>query len=168
MRQQWRKRRLGLLSALLLLPFLLWSGYEFSAVADNSDEEAVIRGLEESSEPGCLFAWTTSDAVSRGRFTRRVDRESREPMDQVCRLSSSERRIYYYSDLNRQMGQQIFHVWEFQGREMARVSLGTVKGPRWRVWSSKNLIPGWVGIWVVKVVNKDGVVLHQDQFEYIR
>lgn len=151
----------------LLLPLGLWVGVEISAIAENSAEEApALLALEESTTPGCLFAWSSSDAVSRGRFTRQVDRKKREPLDQVCQLSSEEKRIYYFSDLNRQEGQQIFHLWEYNGREMAKVALGTVKGPRWRVWSSKNLIPGWSGTWVLKVVTQDGTVLHQDQFEY--
>ncbi len=162
-------RLLWLVPGLLLVPFALWIGVEISAVAKSGEiEDAALRVLEESSEPGCLFTWTSSDAVSRGRFTRSVDRRKREPNDQVCQLSSEEKRIFYFSDLHQQEGQKIFHLWEHNGREMAKVSLGTVRGPRWRVWSSKNLIPNWSGTWVVKVVNHEGAVLHQDQFEYIR
>lgn len=157
---------LWLLPVALLLPLALWYGAEFSATAQNGDASSAVRILEESSEPGCLFAWTNSDAVSRGRFTRQVDRKQREPVDQVCQLPSSEKRIYYFSDLHKQEGKEIFHRWEYNGREMAQVALGTVRGPRWRVWSSKNLIPGWSGTWVIKVVTKEGEVLHQDQFEY--
>ncbi|MBT3309626.1 MAG: DUF2914 domain-containing protein [Gammaproteobacteria bacterium] len=158
---------LWLMSGLLLLPFALWMGGEFSAIAGNDANQApAVRALEESTVPGCLFAWSSSDAVSRGRFTRQVDRNKREPVDQVCQLSSDEKRIFYFSDLHNQQGKQIFHLWEYQGREMAKVALGTVKGARWRVWSSKNLIASWSGTWVLKVVTKEGSVLHQDQFEY--
>lgn len=151
----------------LLIPITLWIGFEMSAIAENSVEESpAVRTLEESSVPGCLFAWSSSDAVSRGRFTRQVDRTRREPVDQVCQLPSDEKRIYYFSDLHKQEGQKFFHLWEHNGREMAKVPLGTVKGPRWRVWSSKNLIPGWSGTWVVKVITKEGTVLHRDQFQY--
>ena len=151
----------------LLVPLALWVGVEISAIAENQTEQPpAVRTLEESSVPGCLFAWSGSDAVSRGRFTRQVDRKTREPVDQVCQLSTDEKRIYYFSDLHKQEGQQIFHLWEHNGREMAKVPLGTVKGPRWRVWSSKNLIPGWSRTWVVKVITKDATILHQDQFEH--
>ncbi len=150
----------------LLVPALLWIGVEISAIAQGEAEEPARLSLEESQVPGCLFAWSSSEAVSRGRFAREIDRRQREPLDQVCRLPLDEKRIYYFSDLYRQEGQQIFHLWEHNGREMAKVPLGEVKGPRWRVWSSKNLLPGWRGSWVVKVVNKEGTVLHQDQFQY--
>jgi hypothetical protein len=162
---------LWLLPALLLVPVVLWMNGEFgSAVAEitlsGNRTQAVL--IEESNEPGCLFNWTQSEAVSRGRFTRQVDRKLREPIDQVCKLTSDENKVFYFSDLKEQVGKQIYHLWEYQGKEMAKVALGEVKGPRWRVWSSKNLISGWSGIWTVKVVTKEGVVLHQDQFEYIQ
>ncbi len=168
-----KSRRSGLgnlpwsIPALLLLPLMLWFGFEITAVAEQYRGDGVApRGLEESDVSDCLFAWTSSAAVSRGRFTRRVDRASREPVDQVCRLEGEARRIYYFSDLHQQMGAQIYHLWEYQGKEMAKVALGKVKGPRWRVWSSKSLIPGWHGTWVVKVVNQEGEVLHQDRLYF--
>ena len=165
-------RQFWLLPTLLLVPVTLWLSSEWLAVAQ-ADPAGSAEGrgvsqkmLEESDVPGCLFAWSRSDAVSRGQFTRQVDRNKREPVDQVCKLSSDERKIFYFSDLSEQTGKQIFHLWEYQGREMAKVSLGEVQGPRWRVWSSKNLIPGWQGVWSIKVVTKEGTVLHRDQFEY--
>ena len=41
-----------------------------------------------------------------------------------------------------------------------------VKGARWRVWSSKTLLPEWLGEWKVSVVDDDGKVLHSDSFTY--
>ena len=110
--------------------------------------------------------WTESVAVSRGSFTSGVERNSREPVDSICQLGTDNRRIFYFSDLHNQFGKHIYHLWEYEGREMAKVSLGRVNGPRWRVWSSKNLIPGWSGEWIVKVVTKDGTILHQESFIY--
>ncbi|MBT6173591.1 MAG: DUF2914 domain-containing protein, partial [Thiotrichales bacterium] len=43
-----------------------------------------------------------------------------------------------------------------------------VRGKRWRVWSSKNLMSGWQGEWTVKVITKDGSVLHQESFIYTK
>jgi len=42
-----------------------------------------------------------------------------------------------------------------------------VGGPRWRVWSSKNLWPTWIGVWSVEVLSADGEVLYQKEFNYI-
>ena len=56
-------------------------------------------------------------------------------------------------------------MWEHNGTEMARVPF-TVKGARWRVHSTKNLEPSWVGEWTVKVVDEDGKMLHSQSFSY--
>jgi hypothetical protein len=41
-----------------------------------------------------------------------------------------------------------------------------VGGDRWRVWTSKTLLPDWTGTWTVKVLNEDGSVLERKTFEY--
>ena len=41
-----------------------------------------------------------------------------------------------------------------------------VGGSRWRVWSSKNLEPSWVGEWKVSVTRSDGTVLESKRFHY--
>jgi len=41
-----------------------------------------------------------------------------------------------------------------------------VKGQRWRVWSSKNLQPGWLGEWTVSVVRSNGEVVASENFTY--
>jgi len=41
-----------------------------------------------------------------------------------------------------------------------------VKGPRWRVWSSKDLIEDWIGDWTVEIVTDEGEVLAAETFTY--
>jgi hypothetical protein len=41
-----------------------------------------------------------------------------------------------------------------------------VKGPRWRIWTSKTLIPSWIGTWTVNVLDDDHTVLSSKSFEY--
>lgn len=41
-----------------------------------------------------------------------------------------------------------------------------VKGPRWRVWSSKSLIPQWTGDWKVSVINGAGEVISEKNLSY--
>jgi len=36
----------------------------------------------------------------------------------------------------------------------------------WRVWSSKNLVPSWVGEWKVSVLNDLGDIISEDVFKY--
>jgi hypothetical protein len=41
-----------------------------------------------------------------------------------------------------------------------------VKAERWRVWTSKTLIPAWTGIWTVNVLGNDRTLLASKSFEY--
>ena len=41
-----------------------------------------------------------------------------------------------------------------------------VQGPRWRVWSSKKLIPQWTGDWKVSVINGAGEVISEKNLSY--
>jgi hypothetical protein len=42
-----------------------------------------------------------------------------------------------------------------------------VSGPRWRVYSTKELEPGWTGKWTVRVEDESGRVLHTQSFSYV-
>ena len=42
-----------------------------------------------------------------------------------------------------------------------------VKGARWRVWTSKTLLPSWTGTWTVKVLDTDRTELTSKSFEYL-
>ena len=41
-----------------------------------------------------------------------------------------------------------------------------VRGPRWRVWSSKKLIPDLIGDWTVEIVTAEGEVIAAETFTY--
>ena len=41
-----------------------------------------------------------------------------------------------------------------------------VRGPRWRVWSSKELLPDWIGDWTVEIVTAEGEILAAETFTY--
>ena len=42
-----------------------------------------------------------------------------------------------------------------------------IGGPRWRVYSSKKLLSGWVGEWTVAVVDEAGKTLREASFAYV-
>lgn len=101
--------------------------------------------------------------VLRSGFTSGID--GREPVDRILSLSTEERKVYYFTELQGMSGQSVRHRWQHEGRLMAEVVF-QVGGSRWRVWSSKNLIPAWTGQWRVQVVTEDGRVLREETFEY--
>ncbi len=96
-------------------------------------------------------------------FTTEIS--DREPVDDVSFLGNEKRVVYFFTDLRNMEGQTVRHVWTYQGNEMGRVDF-EVKGKRWRVWSSKQLLPAWLGTWTVSVLNAEDEVLATESFTY--
>ncbi len=117
-----------------------------------------------AADPEAPEASVATPSVARATFTTLV--ADREPQDEVNRLSNENNRIIFFTDLRDLSGRSVSHVWERDGVVMARVPF-SVKGPRWRVYSTKNLEPSWVGEWTVKVVDDQGNELHRESFSYV-
>lgn len=92
-------------------------------------------------------------SVARSMFTTAV--EEREPVDSIDKAPAGTSTVYYYTDLRDFADQTITHRWSYRGEVMAEVPFN-VGGPRWRVWSSKNLQPTWTGQWTVTVLDGEG------------
>ena len=102
--------------------------------------------------------------VSRALFTIGVD--NREPVIQVDSIDSgSYTSISFFTELTDLSGHNITHQWSFGDQVMFEKTF-EVKGPRWRVWTSKTLIPSWTGMWTVNVLDDDRSVLVSESFEY--
>ena len=106
----------------------------------------------------------TSGSVSRATFTTAVI--NREPEDQITELTNNVQRIYFFTELKDMTGQTIHHRWSYNDQTMAEVEF-TVGAPRWRIWSSKTLLPHWLGEWTVTVVNEAGEEITSNNFNYI-
>lgn len=102
-------------------------------------------------------------SIPRASFTTAV--VDREPQDSVSTLTTDETRIFYFTEIAGLDGRSVVHRWEFDGTVMAEVPF-QVGGSRWRVYSSKSLLPGWIGEWKVTVVDDSGNVLRTDTFTY--
>ncbi len=102
--------------------------------------------------------------VSRAVFTIGVD--NREPVLQVDSInSSSYSSISFFTELNDLEGHNVTHQWSYKDKIMFEKTF-EVKGPRWRVWTSKTLIPSWTGTWTVNVLDDDRSVLTSKSFDY--
>lgn len=108
--------------------------------------------------------YTPRGSVARAVFTTRI--EDREPIDNLVRIPNSVDRIYFFSDLRGLDGEIITHRWEYAGQVMAEVKFRAGSGARWRVYSSKNLLPEWIGKWTVVVLDESGWPLKASMFEY--
>ena len=86
-------------------------------------------------------------------------------MGEVTSLTEDVGEILFFSELVDLEGQTVVHRWEYEGQVMAEVPIA-VGGPRWRVHSSKRLLPGWTGEWTVTVLDESGTALHSGSFVY--
>lgn len=96
--------------------------------------------------------------VPRHQFTR--DIADREPVDQLTNATNINP-LYYFTEIRNMTGATITHRWSYKNRVMAEVEF-EIGGPRWRVYSSKELVPEWDGIWKVEVIDATGAILATD------
>ena len=101
--------------------------------------------------------------VSRATFTTAV--MAREPIDTLEAIAPGSSVVAYFSELKGMEGQRVVHRWEYEGEVMGEVAFD-VAGPRWRVHSTKQLDPSWVGAWTVKVLDAQGKVVSQDEIRF--
>lgn len=102
-------------------------------------------------------------SVARAAFTTGI--KDHEPIDELKSLSNDVHTVYYFTDLHGMTGQTATHRWEYNGKVIAEVHF-KVGGPRWRVWSSKTLLPEWLGQWKVSVLNGAGQLISEDALDY--
>ena len=99
--------------------------------------------------------------VSRALVTTGV--KQREPVDNVC--IPERNKITFFTEINNYANHRVTHRWKYNNKTIFELSFN-VRGPRWRVWTSKNIPVKWVGPWVIEVVDEDGNILTQKLFYY--
>jgi hypothetical protein len=101
--------------------------------------------------------------VTRAQFSTAI--EDREPTDSLETLANDVDRVFFFTELVDLTGRTVTHRWEMDGVPMAEVEF-QVGGPRWRIYSSKNLEPTWLGAWTVTIVDDSGRVLASETLRY--
>jgi len=102
--------------------------------------------------------------VSRSAFTTAI--ENKEPVSELKTISNNVGGVYFFTELLGLNEHTIIHRWEYNGKVMAEIPFN-IAANRWRTWSSKNILPGWTGIWTVSVIDEGGNVIEQNEFEYV-
>ena len=102
--------------------------------------------------------------VSRAQVTSGI--ENREPIDRVEKVFNDVNKVYFFTEFKGMKGRSILHRWEQGGIVRAEVAFD-IGADRWRVWSSKNMYPTWLGEWKVSVIDDGGNVLAQESFDYV-
>ena len=90
--------------------------------------------------------------------------ENREPVDEIVSINKNQERIYFFTEIVGMEGKLVKHRWEYKGKIMGEVDIN-VGSPKWRCYSSKNILPAWTGIWTVSVVDDQDNVLAETYFE---
>lgn len=125
--------------------------------------EPVAAKEESPAEPSAEPVAAQPGEVSRAAFTTAI--QDREPTDEISSATTDSNTVYYFTELKNLQNQAITHRWEYNGEVMAEVKFN-VGGPRWRVWSSKQLQDDWTGAWKVSVINAAGEVINTQNLEY--
>ncbi|MEE9270736.1 MAG: DUF2914 domain-containing protein [Candidatus Krumholzibacteria bacterium] len=102
-------------------------------------------------------------SLKRAVFTSGVI--DREPVDEIDSLATDSTRVFFFTEIMGMEGRTVTHRWMYGGENKAEVPFA-VGGPRWRVHSSKNLVPEWTGKWTVDVLDDAGNMMGQEGFVY--
>ena len=102
--------------------------------------------------------------ISNAEFATEI--VDREPFNIVGEMDNSLGKIYFFTNIRNLQGTSVKHRWIYNNKVMADV-IFNINGPRWRVWSSKNLWHTWTGKWIVEVVTSENEVLYKKEFNYI-
>lgn len=144
------KNIMSILAASLISSFAIAADAEQAATAEPGTEAEAA--MEEQSG-------FSRGSVVRSIFTSAI--QDREPIDKLDGAENDAQQIFYFTELRDMSGQTAIHRWEYNGKVMAEVPFN-VRGPRWRVWSSKRFSQGWQGDWKVSVLNGAGEVISEE------
>ncbi|VAX01554.1 hypothetical protein MNBD_GAMMA21-2691 [hydrothermal vent metagenome] len=115
-------------------------------------------------QPAAATDTTEQAGFSRGSVVRSIFTsaiQDREPIDKLNNAASDTDQVFYFTELRDMSGQTATHRWEHDGKVIAEVKFD-VRGPRWRVWSSKSFVPTTAGDWKVSVVNGAGETISEE------
>lgn len=102
--------------------------------------------------------------ISRATFTSAI--VDREPVDEIRSLTNDHGDVYFFTEFSGLQGQTLTHRWTYGGQTVAEVPF-TIGGPRWRVYSSKQLLPGFLGTWTVTVHDVSGRELARYDLDFV-
>lgn len=111
-----------------------------------------------------FFTSVHAGEVNRAQFTSNIS--DREPVDELVSVPVEMQKISYFTELLNFKGEKITHQWTYNDKEMYSLSFD-VNGPRWRVWSSKRMLPRWNGSWTVNILDSNGQIIKSDSFIYM-
>ncbi|MBQ4838930.1 DUF2914 domain-containing protein [Pseudoalteromonas luteoviolacea] len=114
-----------------------------------------------------LNAKVDTSHISRAVLTSGI--ENREPINVLKHLvepNKFQEKLFFFTEIKGLQGQVVQHLWFHQDQLMADISL-PVSTPRYRTYSSKNIMPSQTGEWRVEVITESGQLLAQKSFRIL-
>jgi len=102
--------------------------------------------------------------IARAIFTTGI--VEREPIDQILQVNNKVPSVFFFTDLRHFEGQMIIHKWVYKDKVESIVKF-KVKGPRWRVFSRKDIEPEQLGKWTVVIQDEFGNSLKASVFRLV-
>jgi hypothetical protein len=150
----------------LPLAFFVLGGILFSSACSTPHKSEGAKQYKSNQyKSGQSNSKNSAGYVKRAVFTTAI--KNREPTNDIRKLRNTQHKIYYFTEIRSMQGKMVKHRWVYKGKVMAEVKF-KVKGPRWRVYSSKRLEGNWLGDWAVLTVDQNGTILSKNRFSYTR
>lgn len=102
--------------------------------------------------------------IARAMFTTGI--VDREPVDQILVLNNKQNNVFFFTDLRHFDGQTITHKWIYNDKVESVVEF-KVKGPRWRIFSKKEIKPQQIGKWTVIIQDESGKAVKASVFRFV-
>lgn len=74
--------------------------------------------------------------------------------------------VFYFTEINNMKGKTLFHQWKRDGKLVYERKIN-ILGDRWRASTSKLITYSKTGSWSVRLVNKQGDIFNELEFEVV-
>ncbi|OCQ19142.1 hypothetical protein A7985_20585 [Pseudoalteromonas luteoviolacea] len=132
------------------------------------EDTAITRFAEDAQIASvALNAKVDTSHISRAVLTSGI--ENREPVNVLKHLverNRFEEKLYFFTEIKGLQGEVVQHLWFHQEQLMAEITLA-ISAPRFRTYSSKNIMPSQTGQWRVEVITQNGQLLAQKSFRIL-
>ena len=110
-----------------------------------------------------FFSALAETSVSRIVMTTGV--KDREPAAAATSFKNDVGRVYCFTEIETdKYPTEVTHIWIYDKNIEAEIKL-PVKSPKWRTYSSKAILDGWMGNWKVEVYSENGKLIDSIDFK---
>jgi hypothetical protein len=89
---------------------------------------------------------------------------NKEPVEVSDTFPNTIKKVYCWTKIRAfKIPTYVVHEWYYKDKKMASVKLD-IKYPLFRTWSSKRIIPSWIGNWRVIVKDEEGNIIAVKSF----